>query len=326
MSATLAIVLPVFAVILLGYALGKTPLFGEAAVRALTNFCFFVTIPALLFRSMARLEAPHGDALLIVFAFYAAVLATFALGMAAGRLVFGMRLHEQALFAVGGTYSNILLLGLPLSITAFGERAVLPASALLALQSPILFSLTAIVVEIGRGASGKDGGGQSGSAKGGVLAILGTAALSLVKTPILVAMVAGIVWGLTGLGLDPVVDRSLEFLGQAATPTALFALGASLTRFSIGGDLRQVAALGVLKLVVLPVACFVSAQFLFGLAPLYVAIAALCGAMPTGVTAFVLAMRYELLVARIAASVIVTSAIAWIIAAALLAWFLPRIG
>ncbi len=318
MSATLAIVLPVFAVILLGYGLGKTRLFGEEAVRALTNFCFFVTIPALLFRSMARLEAPHGDALLIVFAFYAAVLATFALALAAGRLLFGMKLAEQALFAVGGTYSNILLLGLPLSITAFGEQAVLPASALLALQSPILFTLTSITVEIGRG-------GAEGN-RTGMLAILGTAALSLVKTPILTAMVAGVLWGLTGFGLDPVVDKSLAFLGQAATPTALFALGASLTRFSIGGDLRQVAALGVLKLVVLPVACFLSAQYLFGLAPLYVAIAALCGAMPTGVTAFVLAMRYELLVARIAASVIVTSAIAWIIAAGLLAWFLPRIA
>ncbi len=318
MSQTFAIVLPVFAVILLGYGLGKTPLFGEPAVRALTNFCFFVTIPALLFRSMARLEAPHGDALLIVFAFYAAVLVTFAAAMAAGRILFRMKLPEQALFAVGGTYSNILLLGLPLSITAFGEKAVLPASALLALQSPILFSLTSIVVELGRGA------GDAG--KSGTLAILATAARSLVTTPILVAMVAGVVWALTGFGLDPVLDKSLAFLGQAATPTALFALGASLTRFSIGGDIRQVAALGVLKLVVLPVACFVSAQYLFGLAPLYVAIAALCGAMPTGVTAFVLAMRYDLLVARIAASVIVTSAIAWIIAAALLAYFLPQIG
>ena len=318
MSATLAIVLPVFAVMLLGYGLGKTRLFGEEAVRALTNFCFFVTIPALLFRSMARLEAPHGDALLIVFAFYAAVLAVFPLAMAAGRVLFGMKLAEQAVFAAGGTYSNILLLGLPLSITAFGEAAVLPASALLALQSPILFSLTAITVEIGRGG---DGGKRAGA-----LAILGTALLSLVKTPVLTAMVAGVLWGLAGFGLHPVVDKTLAFLGQAATPTALFALGASLTRFSVGGDLRQVAALGALKLVALPVACFVSAQYVFGLAPLYVAIAALCGAMPTGVTAFVLAMRYELLVARVAASVVVTSAIAWIIAAALLAWFLPRIG
>ena len=122
------------------------------------------------------------------------------------------------------------------------------------------------------------------------------------------------------------MGQTLAFLGQAATPTALFALGASLTRFSLGGDVRQVAALGVLKLVVLPLACFASARYVFGLEPLYVAIAALCGAMPTGVTAFVLAMRFDLLVARIAASVIVTSAIAWAIAAALLAWMMPGIG
>src|SRR6185503_19684143 len=181
---------------------------------------------------------------------------------------------------------------LPLSITAFGEKAVLPASALLALQSPILFSLTSLVVEIGRG-------GQSGAGKTGALAIFATAGRSLVTTPIIVAMVAGIAWGLTGIGLNPVLDKSLAFLGQAATPTALFALGASLTRFSLGGDVKQVAALGVLKLLVLPIATFVSAQYVFGLAPLHVAVATLCGATPTGVTAFVLAMRYDTLVARI---------------------------
>jgi predicted permease len=316
MPQTLAIVLPVFAVILLGYGVGKTRLFGDEGIRALTNFCYHVTIPALLFRSMAKLDAPHGDALLIAVAFYAAVLATFCVAMAAGRLLFRLNLAEQALFGVGATYGNILLLGLPLSITAFGERAVLPASALLALQSPILFTLTALVVESGRGAGGKSG----------VPAVLRSAALSLVTTPVIVAMIAGIVWGMTGLGLDPVLDQTLAFLGQAATPSALFALGASLTRFKLGGDMKQVAALGVLKLLVLPIATFVSAQYVFGLAPLHVAVATLCGATPTGVTAFVLAMRYDTLVARIAASVIVTCALAWAIAAGLLAYFLPRIG
>jgi len=317
MPETLAIVLPVFAVLLVGYGVGKTRLFGDDGVRTLTNFCFFVTIPALLFRSMARLDAPHGDALRIVFAFYSAVLLTFAVAMLAGRFLFRQRLAEQALFAVGGTYSNILLLGLPLSITAFGEKGVLPASLLLALQSPILFSLTSLLVEIGRGAS--VGGKGAG-------AVLKTAALQLVSTPIIVAMITGLVWGQTGIGLHPVLDTTLAFLGQAATPTALFALGASLTRFKLGGDVRQVAAMGVVKLVVLPLTCFVSAQYVFSLEPLFVAIATLCGAMPTGVTAFVLAMRYEILVARIATSVILTSALAWAIAAALLAHFLPKIG
>jgi hypothetical protein len=188
----------------------------------------------------------------------------------------------------------------------------------LALQSPILFTLTAIVVETGRGASAGE--------RSGVGTVLRSAALSLLTTPVIVAMIAGMLWSTTGLGLVPVVDKTLGFIGQAATPTALFALGASLTRFKLGGDLRQVAALGVLKLLVLPAAAFVSARYVFDLAPLYVAVATLCGAMPTGVSAFVLAMRYETLVARIAASVIATSALGWAIAAGLLAWFLPRIG
>ncbi|MCW5773962.1 MAG: AEC family transporter [Rhodospirillaceae bacterium] len=319
MSQTLEIVIPVFAVILIGYAVGKTRLFGDDGIKALTNFCFFVAIPGLLFRAMARLETPHGDALLIVVAFYAAVLGTYAVAMAVGRLAFGLRLTEQAIFAVGGTYSNILLLGLPLSITAFGDRAVLPASALLALQSPLLITVTALVVEMGRGA-------EAAAGRRSTLAILKSAAIALATTPVIVAMVCGIGWGFTGAGLHPILDKTLTYLGQAATPTALFALGASLTRFKLGGDLRQVAVLGVLKLLVLPVASYASAHYLFGLAPLYVAIATLCGAMPSGVSAFVLAMRYDTLIARVAASVIVTSALAWAIAAALLAHFLPLVG
>src|SRR5262245_47889505 len=126
MSAILTIVLPVFVVIALGYGVGKTRLLGEEGVRALTNFCFFVAIPAVLFRAMAQLDEPKDADFAVVLAFYAAVLLTYALAMAAGRLLFKLRLAEQALFAIGATYSNILLLGIPLVLTAFGPRAALP--------------------------------------------------------------------------------------------------------------------------------------------------------------------------------------------------------
>jgi hypothetical protein len=315
MSATLAIVLPVFAVILLGYGVGKTRLFGDEGVKALTTFCFFVAIPAVLFRAMAQLDAPSGSDFTVVLAFYAAVLATYALAMAAGRLLFGLTLAEQALFAVGATYSNILLLGIPLVVTAFGPRAALPQSAILALQSVILISLTSFIVEFGRGEK-----------SAGVGAILRSAAIALATNPIIVAMVAGFAWGRTGLGLHEIVDKSLVFLGQAAVPTALFALGASLTRFKLGGDLRQVAAIGLVKLALLPALVFVSARYVFALEPLPVAVATISAAMPTGVNAFVLAMRYDTLIARIAAALVVTTALAWASAAALLAWMLPGLG
>jgi malonate transporter len=318
MSQTLAIVLPVFAVILLGYGVGKTRLFGDEGVKALTTFCFFVAIPAVLFRAMAQLDAPRGSDFTVVLAFYAAVLTAYALAMGVARLVFKLGLAEQAIFATGATYSNILLLGIPLVVTAFGPRAALPQSAILALQSVILISLTTFIVETGRGAG-------EGEEKTSFATIAKSAAIGLATNPIIVAMVAGFAWGRTGLGLHEIVDKSLVFLGQAAVPTALFALGASLTRFHLGGDLRQVAAIGLIKLAVLPALVFVSARYVFGLEPLPVAVATISAAMPSGVNAFVLAMRYDTLVARIAAAVIATTALAWAIAAALLAWMLPGI-
>src|SRR5688572_19356169 len=319
MSQTLAIVLPVFAVILLGYGVGKSRLFGVEGVKAITTFCFFVAIPAVLFRAMAQLDAPRGSDFAVVLAFYAAVLVTYALAMGVGRLLFKLTLAEQAIFATGATYSNILLLGIPLVVTAFGPRAALPQSAILALQSVILISLTSFLVEAGRGAG-------EGEEKTSFAAIAKSAGIGLATNPIIVAMVAGFAWGRTGLGLHEIVDKSLVFLGQAAVPTALFALGASLTRFHLGGDLRQVAVIGFIKLAVLPAMVFVSAKYVFGLEALPVAVATISAAMPSGVNAFVLAMRYDTLVARIAAGVIATTALAWAIAAALFAWFLPTIG
>lgn len=319
MSQTLAIVLPVFAVILLGYGVGKTRLFGDEGVKALTTFCFFVAIPAVLFRAMAQLDAPRGSDFTVVLAFYAAVLAAYGLAMGVARLVFKLALAEQAIFAVGATYSNILLLGIPLVLAAFGPRAALPQSAILALQSVILISITTFLVEAGRGAA-------EGEEKTSFATIARSAGIGLATNPIIVAMVAGFAWGRTGLGLHEIVDKSLVFLGQAAVPTALFALGASLTRFHLGGDLRQVAAIGLIKLAVLPALVFVSARYVFGLEPLPVAVATISAAMPSGVNAFVLAMRYDTLVARVAASVIATTALAWAIAAALLAWMMPAIG
>jgi malonate transporter len=317
MSQTLAIVLPVFAVILLGYGVGKTRLFGDEGVKALTTFCFFVAIPAVLFRAMAQLDAPSGSDFAVVLAFYAAVLVTYALAMGVARLLFKLPLAEQAIFATGATYSNILLLGIPLVVTAFGPRAALPQSAILALQSVILISLTSFIVEAARG--GKD---ENAS---GVATILKSAGIALATNPIIVSMVAGFAWGRTGLGLHEIVEKSLVFLGQAAVPTALFALGASLTRFHLGGDLRQVAVIGLIKLALLPAMVFVSAKYVFGLEALPVAVATISAAMPSGVNAFVLAMRYDTLVARIAAGVIATTALAWASAAALLAWMLPGI-
>ena len=215
---------------------------------------------------------------------------------------------------MAGTYGNILLLGIPLVLTAFGERATVPQMLIMTLHPVVLITLCSLFAEIERG-GGKGGG-----------AIVLAALVGLVANPIIIAMAAGLGAGLAGLAIPPVIDKILTLLGQGAAPVALFALGASLAGFKLAADLVQVAALTLLKIAVLPALVFVSAEYVFGLAPLWVAVATLSAAMPAGVNAFVFAERYGVGQARAAATVLVSTGLAWIGAAALLAWFLPRVG
>jgi malonate transporter and related proteins len=321
MSQTLAIVVPVFALILLGYLVGRTRLMPAEGTKAMVNFCYFIALPAILFRTMAALEAPKSLDPTILAAYFAPAVLHFLGAMAVGRFVFGQRLADRALFAMAATYGNILLLGIPLVLTAFGERATVPQMLIMALHPVVLITLCSLFVEIDRGRSAGGAGGARGAGAVALAALVGLAA-----NPIIVAMAAGLGAGLAGIVLPPVVDKILVLLGQGAAPVALFALGASLAGFKLAADLLQVAALTALKIAVLPAMVFVSAEYVFGLAPLWVAVATLSAAMPAGVNAFVFAERYAVGQARAAATVLVSTALAWIGAAALLAWFLPRVG
>lgn len=315
MATTLSIVLPVFGLILCGYVVGRfTRLLSDEAIRGLTNFVFYVAIPALLFRTLGTLHTPEGVSFDITFAYFGTALTLYAVAMLIGRLVFGHNLEQQAMFAMGCVFSNSVLLGIPLVLTAFGEKALLPLMMIIGVHPLILISLPTILIEVHRG-----GGGRW-------YQVLASAAVALARNPVVIGMAAGVGWGLTGLGLNPVFEHFIELLGRAAAPCALFALGASLTRYHLGGDLREVGVIVVFKLLAMPAAVWLTATYVFAIDPMWAAIAAVNAAMPDGANVFVLAQKYNLFVARAAAAVLISTALAWLTAAWLLSHFLPAAG
>jgi hypothetical protein len=264
----------------------------------------------MLFQSMAKLKTPDFFDPGLFVAFFAPALAVFFLLAAIARWGFGERQPGTATFAIAGTYGNILMLGTALMATAFGERGVILVTLIVAVHSPILVTLTALMAE----------------SRGGTLAAaLRSALLGIVANPILIAMALGFLWSRTGLALDVTLDRFLGLVAQSMTPVALFAMGASLNQFKLEGDLAQVGVLVIAKAVVMPLAIYALAAHVLLLDPLSVAVATLCGAMPSGVTASVLSLRYNAGVARTAGAVLVTTAIACVVTALLLAWFLPTV-
>ncbi|HFC04159.1 MAG TPA: AEC family transporter, partial [Rhizobiales bacterium] len=121
--------------------------------------------------------------------------------------------------------------------------------------------------------------------------------------PIVMALVAGMLWGLTGLGLHPAADRTITLLGQAGAPAALFALGLSLAAYGFKGHLRGMSVILVLKMLVFPLVAAFMAFKVFDLPPLAANIVVLFACLPPGANAYLFATRYKAAVAPVSGAI-----------------------
>lgn len=311
MQSILETVLPIFGLVLLGYIVGRRGWMSEEAIKGLNTFVFYFAIPALLFRATAGgLGAVE---LSIVGAYFSVVGVTFLLALAVARLLFRTGPAERALFGMGSIFSNTVLLAIPLIFTALGEEAGRRLMLIITFHSVIIFPIVTVLIELGLGA------GQGWRA----LALGTTKALAL--NPIILALLAGIAYGQSGLAVPAAGERFLALLGGAAAPCALFALGASLTAFKISGDLKETLAIVVMKLLVHPALMAVFALYVFELPPLAAAVAILTAACPSGANVFIMARHYNLYLGRSASAVLISTAVSVVTLSLLLAILGPTL-
>ncbi len=303
MSALVNVVLPVFAIILSGYLIGRFKVLGEASSEALNGFVYYVALPVLLFHSVAKAPPEKVFVWGYIATYAAAGFATFALGVLVSRLIFKRRLAENALFAMGSVFGNTGYMGIPLAIVAFGEAAALPAIVATVLHGVIWVPLVLAMVETDM----RDGGGGR----------LRDIALSLVRNPMLVAPVAGILWSLTGIALPGPVDNFASILGAAAGPCALFALGMFLVGKPLHEGAGEVGSMVVLKLLFHPLITWIFAFYVFTLEPLWATVAVLMAALPAGANCYVLAQQYGRFVERSSAAILISTVLAVATVAAL---------
>jgi predicted permease len=134
----------------------------------------------------------------------------------------------------------------------------------------------------------------------------------------MIAIVAGSLWRLPGLGLHPVIDKVLVLLAQSGVPCALVALGASLVNFRIKGQAATLTALCVLKLVAMPAVAWVLAFWVFHLPAVAAGVVVLFGAMPAGANAYIFAMRYQRVVNSTSGAIALGTALSVVSAVALI--------
>jgi malonate transporter and related proteins len=303
----LSVIFPVVALTAIGYGAGRT-IVPAATVRALVNVVNYIEIPVLLFRALAHQDLVHDPQLGISAVYFAGCFAVLLLALAVGRWGFGLKLDEAGVFGMGAMYSNSSLLGIPLIQTAFGTAGLVLLTKIIAFHSLILIPLSTVIVTVGRGDVR------------GVPAMVRSAALAALCNPIIIGLLAGAVWSLAGWPLPGPIDRVLEMLAVAASPTALIAMGATQAHFRVGGHLAQVAAGSALKLVLHPLLVWLLAAEVAGLPHEAVAVATITAALPPGINVYLMAQQYGCGVARAASTSIVASLLSALSVGAALAW------
>jgi predicted permease len=306
LSSFVDIVLPVFALVGIGYGAAFVGLFDDASTRALSRFVFQIALPVMLFSRMAAAGTPTDLAPGYLVAYFVGVAVCSGLGALAAAQLGRQRAAERIIVGFAASYGNVILLGIPLVLRALGDTASLPLFLLVSFHGPIMMTLVTILLE------------RDGTAHGIGSRLLGVAR-GLGTNPILIGLLGGIAFAASGLTLPLPIAASAELLGQAALPTALFAMGASLAGYRIRGALRLALVVVGLKTILQPLAVWLLVDYAFVIASPWSDTAILLAAMPTGVNAYLFATRYRAGEPEAATAIILSTAFALLTVSVILA-------
>lgn len=234
------VVLPVFVVVGIGYVLTLRGMFQQSQIDGLMKFAQGVAIPFLLFRAMAGIDLSAGFDPDLLISFYVSAGACFFAGFGGARLFFKRDWEDCVAIGFCCLFSNSVLLGLPITERAFGPDALVGNYAIIAFHSPFCYGLGITAMEIFRN--------RGNGAMRTVSAVL----KSIFNNNLILAILAGFAVNLSGFSIPASVDDALAVVASAGLPTALFALGGIMVQYRPEGDLRTIAMVCCISLLLHP--------------------------------------------------------------------------
>ncbi|HTH99313.1 MAG TPA: AEC family transporter [Acidisoma sp.] len=315
MLTTFFIVLPIFALIFVGFICRRANILGPNATSELNRFVVYLALPALLFDIMAHTTWRAIYQPRFIAAFTLSCFIVFALTVAL-RLRRGRHLADVSIDGLNAAYANTGFIGFPLSIIVFGRGSLTLTTIAAIITVCVLFAVAIVLIEIGL------------QTEAHPVHLLRKVGLSLLRNPLLISPVLGALWAASGLHLPSSAETFFKLLGDAASPCALVALGLFLgerrptaaVAAPRAGDVKGSLPLVFLKLIVQPVVAWVLAAKLFDLGPAVVHLTVVMAALPTGTGPFMLAEFYRR-EARVTANAILSSTIFSLVTVSLyLAW------
>lgn len=309
MFAILNVVIPVFAIIGLGYLAVRFRLYPSEGVRGLVAFVNNFATPCLLF--LAMLTSDFGTAFnwSIIVPFYVGSLFSLTVGTIIAVKFFGNRPGEGVSSGFAAMFTNTVLIGIPIVQRAYGQQALPVVFSIIAFHAPMLITIGMLVMELVR----RDGAPLHKA--------LGVAALRIVQNPLLWGVGLGLLGNAYRLELPEPATAFLTMMSAAVLPAALFGLGGALNEYRLADNWPQALAMSTFKLAIHPAIAWVLMVPVLGVDPDVARYGVLLAAMPTGINAYVFATYYNRAV-NVATNTVLISTVASILTVSLWLYFL----
>jgi predicted permease len=280
-------VLPIFAILGFGMLFARRGIFDASAASVLNRFVFFIGAPALLFSLLISASLAQFEWQVLTL-YFASEMTIYAAGTALARYAFRREWRESLLLGMTACFVNHVFFVLPMARVLYGDAASAPIAAIIVVDTVLIFALTIVALELSAP------GVHSGSK---VFKLL-------LKHPLLQAIAAGLLVNLLGLPLHDGVQTFVSFVGAAASPIALFALGIILVSTASPGLDKTALSIVGLKVIVHPLLAWLLFSGAAALAnPAWTSTALLVAAGPCGAMPFVLGLQYKIDVTTIARAI-----------------------
>jgi malonate transporter len=279
MLQILSVTGPIYLIMAAGYMAVRWGFFTREEARVLGRFVVNFCVPALVFRALSQRtlsEVLNGP--------YLAAYALGSLAVLLGAVAYAHRLRGKpmslaALQGLGMSGSNSAFVGYPIILQLLGPPAGVALALTMMVENLLVMPLAFVLA---------DSGGTLRWHRALALAMRG-----LLRNPMFLGILAGFTFALFDLHLPEVLDRTAQITATAASPLALFVIGASLVGLRLEGLRRDLAVVVLGKLVLHPVAVFLALLILPPLDPLLRVAAVIFAGMPMLSLYPALAQKYQ---------------------------------
>jgi malonate transporter len=285
--------IPFFGLIFIGFACGRIKPIPDTALAWMNFFIVYVSLPALFYRILAKTPLEQLAQVDFIFATTLATFWAFSISFAIGMAIRRGNIAESTIAGLAGGYGNIGYMGPGLALATLGPQAAVPVALIFCFDNIILFTMVPFLMALAQ------------PRPMSIPAIALEVVRRVAGHPLIIASALGVVSAALHFEPPVAIVRLMQFLQNAAAPSALFALGVTVALRPLKSMPWEVPPLAAVKLAVHPVLVFLLLSLFGPFDQIWVYAAVLMAALPPALNVFVFARQYDAWVEQASSAVLI---------------------